>query len=465
MRPTRPALFADETCATNHIAATSKQSRNTTHFKIIALIMEHFTYQHGVLCAENLPLPEIAKQFGTPTYIYSKAALVENFSAYANACKQHGRDENSALVCYSVKSNSNLAVLNLLSQLGSGFDIVSGGELLRVLAAGGNPRKIIFSGVGKTRDEIRLALSHDILCFNVESVSELHRLNTVAGEMNKQAAISLRVNPNVDAKTHPYISTGLKENKFGVAYDEALSIYRLAASMPHIKVAGIDCHIGSQLLDDAPLLEAVDKLIDLIDMLAKEGIVIHHLDIGGGIGINYDKDKPVKVGDYLSRLFARIDAWRTEKHNRTPIQVLFEPGRSIVGNAGILLTEVQYLKHSEVKNFAIVDAAMNDLMRPAMYEAWHGVAPVTQRSSTSKTYDVVGPVCESGDWLARSRELAIEEDDLLAIMSAGAYGMTMSSNYNTRGRAAEILVDGDKAHLIRQRETPEQLFALEQIVK
>jgi diaminopimelate decarboxylase len=427
--------------------------------------MPHFSYQHGVLCAENLPLVDVAKQFSTPTYIYSKAALVENFSSYANACKQHGRDENSALVCYSVKSNSNLAVLNLLHKLGSGFDIVSGGELLRVLAAGGDPQKTIFSGVGKTRDEMRLALSHDILCFNVESISELHRLNEVAGEIGKQAPISLRVNPNVDAKTHPYISTGLKENKFGVAYEEALSIYRLAASMPNIKISGIDCHIGSQLLDDAPLLEAVDKLIDLIDMLATNGIRIHHLDIGGGIGINYANDKPVAVGDYLSRLFAKIDAWRIAKHNTTPIKVLFEPGRSIVGNAGILLTEVQYLKHNEIKNFAVVDAAMNDLMRPAMYEAWHGVQPVVQRASIAKTYDVVGPVCESGDWLARSRELAIEEGDLLVIQSAGAYGMTMSSNYNTRGRAAEVMVDGNRAHLIREREKPEQLFALEHIIK
>jgi diaminopimelate decarboxylase len=427
--------------------------------------MPHFSYQQGVLCAENFPLVEIAKQFGTPTYVYSKAALVENFLSYSNACKQHGRDENSALVCYSVKSNSNLAVLNVLHQHGSGFDIVSGGELLRVLAAGGNPQKIIFSGVGKSRDEMRLALSHDILCFNVESVSELHRLNEVAAETGKQAPISLRVNPNVDAKTHPYISTGLKENKFGVAYEEALSIYRLAADMPNIRITGIDCHIGSQLLDDAPLLEAVDKLIDLIDTLAKEGISIHHLDIGGGIGISYDNDKPVAVGDYLGRLFAKIDAWRIAKHYTTPIKVLFEPGRSIVGNAGILLTEIQYLKHNEAKNFAIVDAAMNDLMRPAMYEAWHGVQPAVQRTSMAKTYDIVGPVCESGDWLARSRSLAIEEGDLLAIMSAGAYGMTMSSNYNTRGRAAEVMVDGDQVHLIRQREQPEQLFALETIIK
>ncbi len=426
--------------------------------------MSHFSYQNGELCAEHIPLTQIARQFGSPTYIYSKAALVENFSSYANACRENGRTDDTALVCYSVKSNSNLAVLNLLGKLGSGFDIVSGGELLRVLAAGGSPRKVIFSGVGKSRDEMRLALSHDILCFNVESIPELHRLNEVASEMDKRASVSLRVNPNVDAKTHPYISTGLKDNKFGVAYEDALATYRVAASLPHINVVGIDCHIGSQLLDDAPLLEAVDKLIELIDTLAAEGIDIHHLDIGGGIGIDYNNDKPVAVGDYLSRLFAKIDAWRTNKHGGSPIKVLFEPGRSIVGNAGILLTEVQYIKHGETKNFAIVDAAMNDLMRPAMYEAWHGVQPVVQRDVAAQVYDVVGPVCESGDWLARARELAIDEGDLLAIMSAGAYGMTMSSNYNTRGRAAEVMVDGSAAHLIRKRESPGDLFALESLL-
>lgn len=423
--------------------------------------MSHFSFKNGVLHAENTPLTAVAKQFGTPTYVYSKAALVENFSAYANACKENRRDESTALVCYSVKSNSNIAVLNLLSRFGSGFDIVSGGELMRVIAAGGNPRKVIFSGVGKTHEEMRLALSHDILCFNVESTAELHRLNEVAGEMGKQAPVSLRVNPNVDAKTHPYISTGLKENKFGIAYDEALSAYRIAAVLPHIRVVGIDCHIGSQLLDDAPLLEALDRLIELIDRLTQEGIHIHHVDIGGGIGITYDQDKPVAIGDYLGRLFAKIDKWRLLNHKGAPIQVMFEPGRSIVGNAGILLTEVEYLKHGAVKNFAIVDAAMNDLMRPAMYEAWHGVQPVEQRATVSKTYDIVGPVCESGDWLARERSLAIEQGDLLAIMSAGAYGMTMSSNYNTRGRAAEVMVDGDKIHLIRKRETPSDLYALE----
>lgn len=426
--------------------------------------MSHFSYRNGELYAENTPLAQIAKQFGSPTYVYSKAALVENFSAYANACKENRRDEKTALVCYSVKSNSNLAVLNLLARLGSGFDIVSGGELLRVIAAGGDTHKVIFSGVGKTYEEMRLALSHDILCFNVESTAELQRLNEVAGEMGKQAPVSLRVNPNVDAKTHPYISTGLKENKFGIAYDEALTAYRTAATLPHLRVVGIDCHIGSQLLDDAPLLEALDRLTELVDRLAVEGITIHHLDIGGGIGIAYDNDKPVAIGDYLGRLFAKIDKWRQLNHKGAPIQVMFEPGRSIVGNAGVLLTEVEYLKHGATKNFAIVNAAMNDLMRPAMYEAWHGVQPIVQRAAPATTYDIVGPVCESGDWLARGRELAIEQGDLLAIMSAGAYGMTMASNYNTRGRAAEVMVDGDKVHLIRKREEPSELFKLESML-
>jgi diaminopimelate decarboxylase len=341
---------------------------------------------------------------------------------------------------------------------------VSGGELLRVIAAGGNPRKVIFSGVGKTHDEMRLALSHNILCFNVESVAELHRLNEVAEKMNKQAPVSLRVNPNVDAKTHPYISTGLKENKFGIAYEEAFSAYQLAARLPNIKVVGIDCHIGSQLLDDAPLLEALDKVIELIDRLETEGVHLHHLDIGGGIGITYDNERPVAIGDYLTRLFAKVDQWRARKYDGAPIQVMFEPGRSIAGNAGILLTEVQYLKPGTDKNFAIVDAAMNDLVRPAMYEAWHGVQEVTQSVTPEKVYDIVGPVCESGDWLARARSLAVQQGDLLAIMSAGAYGMTMASNYNSRGRAAEVMVDGTRVHLIRKREVPSDLFALESIL-
>jgi diaminopimelate decarboxylase len=421
--------------------------------------MSHFYPKNGVLHAEDVALTEIAERFGTPTYVYSKAALVENFLSYANSCK--GRD---ALVCYAMKANSNLAVLKLLAAHGAGFDLVSGGELLRVIAAGGDPGKCLFSGVGKSRAEMALALSHDILCFNVESIPELHRLNEVARENGKVAPVSLRVNPNVDAKTHPYIATGLKANKFGVAFDDALATYRAAAAMPHLKVIGIDCHIGSQLLDDAPLLEALDKLIDLVDQLAEEGILLHHLDLGGGIGITYDKESPVAVPDYLARVFARIDAWRASRHGGKPIKVAFEPGRSIVGNAGVLLTRVEYLKPGQEKNFCIVDAAMNDLMRPAMYEAWMGVEEVVQSDRPASVYDVVGPVCESGDWLARERELKVAPDDLLVIRSAGAYGMAMASNYNTRGRAAEVMVDGDRAYLVRQRENPEDLFALESVL-
>lgn len=425
--------------------------------------MSHFQYQNGVLHADNAALPAIAEQFGTPTYVYSRSALLENFSAYSDACK--GRD---ALVCYAMKANSNLAILDLLARAGAGFDIVSGGELLRVIAAGGDPGKTIFSGVGKTVEEMQLALEKGILCFNVESIPELHRLNEVAGSMGKRAPVSLRVNPNVDAKTHPYIATGLKANKFGVAFDEALDTYRTAASLPHLDVVGIDCHIGSQLLDDAPLLEALDKLIELIDTLGSEGIILHHLDIGGGLGVNYgaEGDKPpVPVGDYLGRLFARIDAWRAAKYDGKPVKVIFEPGRSIVADTGVLLTKIEFLKPGAEKNFAIVDAAMNDLMRPTLYQAWMGVQPVVPREGDKLAYDVVGPVCESGDWLARDRELAVEAGDLLAIMTAGAYGMTMASNYNTRGRAAEVMIDGDQVHLIRRRENPAELFALESTLK
>lgn len=426
--------------------------------------MSHFEYHADTLHAEQLPLAYIADQVGTPTYVYSRAALTQNFLAYADACRAHGRASSGALVCYSVKSNSNLAVLHLLGQLGSGFDIVSGGELLRVIAAGGDPSKVIFSGVGKSHDEIKLALSHDILCFNVESIPELHRLNEIASGMGKRARVSLRVNPDVDPKTHPYISTGLKENKFGIAFEDALDTYRIASELPQIDVTGIDCHIGSQLLDDSPLLEALDKVIELVDQLRASGIQLHHLDIGGGIGITYDDEKPVAVADYLGRLFKRIDQWRGDHYGGASIDILFEPGRSIVGNAGVLLTRVEYLKHGASKNFAVVDAAMNDLMRPAMYEAWHHVQPVQRRHADARCYDVVGPVCESGDWLARDRQLALAPGDLLAIMSAGAYGMTMASNYNTRGRAAEVLVDGDSFSVIRRRENPQDLFSLESIV-
>lgn len=425
--------------------------------------MSHFTYQDGVLHAESTPLPDIAAQFGTPTYVYSKAQLLGNYAAYADACA--GRD---ALVCYAMKANSNLAILDLLARQGAGFDIVSGGELLRVLAVGADPAKVIFSGVGKSEDEMRLALEHGILCFNVESIPELHRLNAVAGAMGKRAPVSLRVNPNVDAKTHPYIATGLKANKFGVAFDDALATYRTAAALPHLDVVGIDCHIGSQLLDDAPLLEALDKLVDLVDTLSHEGIHLHHLDIGGGLGVDYGEvgeAAPVPVADYLGRLFARIDAWRARSHDSRPIKVIFEPGRSIVGDVGVLLTRVEYLKPGAEKNFCIVDAAMNDMMRPAMYQAWMKMAPVIQRDGNADNYDVVGPVCESGDWLARDRVLSVEAGDLLVMHTAGAYGMTMASNYNTRGRAAEILVDGDQVHVVRQRELPADLFKLESVVR
>jgi diaminopimelate decarboxylase len=425
--------------------------------------MSHFSYQNGALHAESTPLSRVAEQFGTPTYVYSKSALLNNFDAYFNACS--GRD---ALVCYAMKANSNLAILDLLARRGAGFDIVSGGELLRVIAAGGDPGKVIFSGVGKTVEEMRLALSHDILCFNVESIPELHRLNQVAGEMGKSAPVSLRVNPNVDAKTHPYIATGLKANKFGVAFDDAAGTYRAAHALPHLRVEGIDCHIGSQLLDDAPLLEALDKLIELIDTLGAEGIHLHHLDMGGGVGINYGEAgeaEPVPVADYMGRVFERIDAWRASRHAGKPIKVIFEPGRSIVGDTGLLLTSVEYLKPGAEKNFCIVDAAMNDLMRPALYQAWMDVKQVGPDSGEAVVYDVVGPVCESGDWLARERSLAVQQGDLLAIMQAGAYGLTMSSNYNTRGRAAEVMVDGEQVHLIRQRENPADLFALESLIK
>jgi len=426
--------------------------------------MSHFSYQDGVLHAERTPLSTIAETFGTPTYVYSKAALLENFAAYSDACA--GRD---ALVCYAMKANSNLAILDLLARQGAGFDIVSGGELLRVIAAGGDPGKVIFSGVGKTEDEMRLALDKGILCFNVESIPELHRLNEVAAGMGKRAPVSLRVNPNVDAKTHPYIATGLKANKFGVAFDDALATYRAAAALPNLDVVGIDCHIGSQLLDDAPLLEALDKLIELIDTLDAEGIHIHHLDIGGGVGVNYGapgEEPPVPVGDYLARLFARIDAWRAARHDGRAVKVIFEPGRSIVASTGVLLTKVEFLKPGAEKNFCIIDAAMNDMMRPTLYGAWMDMKAVQPRSNdVPLLYDIVGPICESGDWLARERALSVQPGDLLAMMSAGAYGMTMASNYNTRGRAAEIMVDGDQVHVIRQRENPAELFALESMLK
>ncbi len=413
--------------------------------------MTAFSLRDGVLHAESVPLESIAREFGTPCYVYSRAAIESAYREYADAC-----DGREALVCYAVKANSNLAVLNLLARLGSGFDIVSGGELARVLAAGGLAENILFSGVGKTEAEMRQALEAGILCFNVESEGELDRLDIVATSMGKRAPISLRVNPDVDAHTHPYISTGLKENKFGIAYGDALRLYLKAAALPGLKVTGIDFHIGSQLTQIEPFLAALDKILEFVDRLKGDGVSLAHIDLGGGLGIRYQDEELPAVATYLHALLARLGTRR--------LKILLEPGRSLVGNAGLLLTRVEYLKHGEDKNFAIVDAAMNDLMRPALYQAWHDVVPVIPRAAAPQTYDVVGPVCESGDWLGRDRLLAIAPGDLLAIMSAGAYGMSMSSNYNSRPRAAEILVDGRQIHLVRPRESRESLFSGECVI-
>lgn len=402
--------------------------------------------ENGVLTLESLSLTQIAEQYGTPTYVYSRAALTSAFDAWKQALS--GR---KALVCYAVKANSNLGVLSVFAQLGAGFDIVSGGELARVLAAGGRADRVVFSGVGKTRSEMRQALLAGIRCFNVESATELERLDAVAAELGKTAPIALRVNPNVDPKTHPYISTGLKDNKFGVAFADAQSLYRRAATLPNLHIAGIACHIGSQLLDPAPVAEAAQKVADLVDRLAADGIVLEHIDLGGGLGIRYRDEAPPSVAQYLAPLLKVFEGRKEE--------LCFEPGRSLVGNAGLLLTRIEYLKPGETKNFAIVDAAMNDLARPALYDAWHEVVEVVERDVPTQTYDIVGPICESGDFLARGRELAATEGDLLAILSAGAYGMTMSSNYNTRPRAAEVIVDGKQSHLVRERESVSALFA------
>ena len=413
--------------------------------------MSFFAYRDGTLCAEGVPLPQIAAAHGTPCYVYSRAALLARLEEFRQALT--GRD---ALVCYAVKANSNLAVLNLFARAGAGFDIVSGGELARVVAAGGDPAKVVFSGVGKTAEEMRQALAMGIFCFNVESAAELERLNDIAGQVGKRASIALRVNPDVDPKTHPYISTGLRGNKFGVAYGEALALYRRARALPHVDIAGIACHIGSQLLDPAPAAAAAAKILALAARLAAAGLALRHLDLGGGIGIRYRDETPPSVAGYLAPILAKL-AGRKEK-------ILFEPGRALVGNAGILLTRIEHLKHGEEKNFAIVDAAMNDLMRPALYDAWHDILPVGQGASDTTEYEIVGPVCESGDFLGHARALAVAEGDLLSIMSAGAYGMAMSSNYNTRPRAAEVIVDGDQAFVVRERETIEQLFAGERVL-
>jgi diaminopimelate decarboxylase len=407
-----------------------------------------FESKNGELHAEDVALSQIAKQFATPTYVYSKSALEASFKAF-----QSGFVGSDHIVCFAVKANPSLAILNLFASLGAGFDIVSGGELARVLAAGGDPAKVVFSGVGKTAIEMRAALEAGIFCFNVESAAELERLNTVAGSIGKVAPVSLRVNPNVDAKTHPYISTGLKNNKFGVAYEDAFSLYQAAAGMANIAIHGVDCHIGSQITELSPFLDAFDRVLALVDQLQQSGIHIQHIDAGGGIGICYSDETPPDFSIYAAAMLKKLG-------NRQ-IKLVFEPGRALVGNAGLLLTQVEYLKHTEAKNFAIVDAAMNDLMRPALYDAYHEILAVKPRDGASQVYEVVGPVCESGDFLGHDRALNLQQGDLLAIMSAGAYGMSMSSNYNTRPRAAEVMVDGDTCHLIRQRETVEQLFALE----
>lgn len=413
--------------------------------------MSVFSLRNGELFAEDVALSQIGERFGTPCFVYSRAALEKAYRDYDQAFGQRPH-----LVCYAIKANSNLAVLNLFARLGSGFDIVSGGELARVIAAGGDPAKTVFSGVGKSRDEMRQALTAGVLCFNVESENELERLNDVAREMNRKAPVSIRVNPDVDAKTHPYISTGLKENKFGVAFGDALRIYRKAHATKNLQVVGIDCHIGSQLTELAPFIDAFRKVLELVDTLAADGIELRHLDLGGGLGIRYHDETPPPPDSYVKALLDCVGNRRQ--------QILLEPGRSLVGNAGLLLTRVEYLKHSDARNFAIVDAAMNDLIRPALYDAYHEVRQVRPSSAASRRYEIVGPVCETGDFLARDRELALSQDDLLAVMSAGAYGMTMSSNYNSRSRAAEVMVDGDKVHLVRERERIDQLFAGERLL-
>jgi diaminopimelate decarboxylase len=414
--------------------------------------MDHFSYQSGSLHAENVPLADIAARFGTPCYVYSRATLERHWQVFDAALGTHPH-----LVCYAVKANSSLAVLQVLARLGSGFDIVSGGELERVLRAGGDPAKIVFSGVGKQVAEMQRALEAGIRCFNVESEPELLRLDSVAGEMGLTAPVSLRVNPDVDARTHPYISTGLRDNKFGIDVGIAMHAYQHAAALPNIRVTGIDCHIGSQLTEIAPFVDALDRVLDLVDRLAADGIPLAHIDIGGGLGIPYrQEDAPPPPDSYARALLEHL--------SHRPQELLLEPGRAIAGNAGILLTRVEYLKHTACKNFAVVDAAMNDLQRPALYDAWHDIIPVAPRAGDAVTYDVVGPVCETGDFLGRQRELALAENDLLAVRSAGAYGFSMSSNYNTRPRAAEVMVDGDSIHIIRERETIDDLVRGEHLL-
>ena len=413
--------------------------------------MEAFSYRDGQLFAEGVALPALAQRFGTPTYVYSRAHIEAQYRAYADAL-----DGMPHLVCFAVKANSNLGVLNVLARLGAGFDIVSCGELERVLAAGGQPDRIVFSGVGKTRDDMRRALEVGVHCFNVESTDELERLQQVAAELGVKAPVSLRVNPDVDAGTHPYISTGLKENKFGIAIADAEAVYARAAELANLQVVGVDCHIGSQLTSLPPFLDALDRLLGLIDRLAARGIHIRHLDLGGGLGVRYRDEQPPLAGDYIQAVRQRIEG--------RGLALVFEPDRSIVANAGVLLTRVEYLKHTAHKDFAIVDAAMNDLIRPALYQAWMNVVAVQPRQGEGRRYDIVGPICETGDFLAKDRILELAEGDLLAVCSAGAYGFVMSSNYNTRGRAAEVLVDGDEAFEVRRRESVQELYAGESLL-
>lgn len=409
--------------------------------------MQFFTYRENQLYAEDLAVQQLAEEFGTPLYVYSRASLEQRYQAYAEPLTGHPH-----LICYAVKANSNLGVLNILARLGAGFDIVSAGELERVLAAGGDPARVVFSGVGKQTEEIRRALAVGIKCFNVESISELLRIESVAEEMGQVAPVSIRVNPDVDPKTHPYISTGLKANKFGIAFELARDVYQQANNLQHIKVIGVDCHIGSQITQLSPFLDALDRILLLVDQLKEDGITIQHLDLGGGLGVRYQDETPPSPAEYVEALLEKLDDREFE--------LIFEPGRAIAANAGILLTRVEYLKEGEEKNFAIVDAAMNDLLRPALYDAWQGIIPASKNEdSPNKTWDIVGPVCETGDFLGKDRELNLKAGDLLAVTSAGAYGFAMASNYNSRNRPAEIIVDGAERHLVRQRESYEQQMA------
>ena len=416
--------------------------------------MDFFQYKNEQLYVEDLPVKQLAEEFGTPLYIYSRATLERHWHAFDSALGEHPH-----LICYAVKANSNIGILDVMAKLGSGFDIVSQGELERVLAAGGEASKVVFSGVAKSRAEIMRALEVGIRCFNVESIAELHHINQIAGEMGKIAPISLRVNPDVDAHTHPYISTGLKENKFGVSVDEAREVYKLAATLPHVKITGMDCHIGSQLTELQPFLDATDRLIRLIEQLQEDGITLKHLDLGGGLGITYTDETPPHPSDYAAALLNKLK-------NYKDLEIILEPGRAIAANAGILVAKVQYLKSNESRNFAITDTGMNDMIRPALYEAYMNIIEIDRTLEREKAiYDVVGPVCETSDFLGKQRELAIAEGDYIAQRSAGAYGASMSSNYNSRPRTAEVLVDGDKAHLIRRRESLSELWTLESIAK